>query len=263
VTRITQEVSDTLCKAITGANNQRRELYSNSDETILAYKRKLVINGIVPNLDYPDLQDRIILYDKKHISENERLTEEAFEVEFEKLLKFVLGNIFSVLSQAIGLYDTVKTQIRPRTRLADFEVWGEAISRALGYGDNSFLTRYYEKQGENAISAQDAHPIIMVIEHLVKDRPEYENSALGCLNDLASIAREIGIDVNSQYVRFPKAPNQVARELIMVTPLLQKLGISVSVSNYTKNDSKFTKHSTVITIRKTIEKTTSLDSLLH
>ena len=261
VTRITQEVSDTLCRAITGANNQRRELYTNLDEVILAYKRKLVINGIVPNLDYPDLQDRIILYDKKHITENDRLTDEEFTIEFEKLLGFVLGNIFETLKQAINLYDTVKSQIRPKTRLADFEIWGESISRALGYESNSFLTRYYEKLGENAISAQDSHPIVTVIEHMLKDKAEYENSALGCLNDCRETANQIGIDVKSPYVKFPKAPNQISKELTIVAPVLQKLGINLEIGNYTKSDCKYTKNSTVITIRKTIEKSASPTSL--
>lgn len=89
-----------------------------------------------------------------------------------------------------------------------------------------------------------------LIENLLKDRTEYEETAARCFKTLTDKAREIGIDIESRYVRFPKAANQLTKELITISPVLKKLGIVVRTSNYTKNDGKYTKNSSIVTITK-------------
>lgn len=160
VTKITQEVSDILCRAITGSSNVRRELYTNMEETILSFTRKVVLNGIVPTLDYPDLQERIISYNRKSLGKDERLTEEEFEKKLGEILPYVLGQMFQAIQRAMKIYNEMKKEIRPKTRLADFEIWGEAISRALGYKPNSFVQRYSEKITSGSVGIKDSYPIV-------------------------------------------------------------------------------------------------------
>jgi hypothetical protein len=251
VTRVSQETSDILCRAVTGACNSKRELYTNSEETILNMKGKVVLNGIVPSLEYPDLQDRIISYERTPLEENERLTDQDFQDRFAKLLPYVIGQIFTVLQKAIANYPTVKQAIKPKTRLADFEVWGESISRALEYEPHTFIEKYCAKRASRFVSNKDTYPIILAIESLMKDRLEYEDTATRCLKILAQKADEHGIERQSKYVKFPRAPNQLVRELTIVSPILKSLGIKVETSNYTKNDGKYTKNSKIVRIAKT------------
>lgn len=250
VTKITQETSDILCRAITGGNNSKRELYTNSEETILCFMRKIILNGIVPSLDYPDLQDRILSYNRIQLGENQRLTEEEFENKFSSLLPLVLGNIFKSIQNAMQLYGTVKQQIRPKTRLADFEIWGESISRALGYENDSFVSKYVEKQREMAFEAKESHPVVAAIEDLMKDKKEYEDTAGRLFNTLKNKTSELGIDTTSNFVRFPKAPNQLTTELKTLIPILKKIGIGVNIRPYTKNDGKYIKNTRIVTIQK-------------
>ena len=51
----------------------------------------------------------------------------------------ILGYIFDVLSQTLKIYEYIKDNVRPTHRLADFLIWGEAISRALGNTPGEFM----------------------------------------------------------------------------------------------------------------------------
>ncbi|MGB6463231.1 MAG: bifunctional DNA primase/polymerase [Nitrosotalea sp.] len=250
VTKITQEVSDILCRAITGSGNQKRALYSNSDEAILNFRSKLVLNGIVLNPDFPDLLDRIITYERIPLGENDRLMEQEFQEKFRALLPPVLGQIFTLIQKSLSTHHAVKQEIRPKTRLADFEVWGESIARAMNQGPNVFLNKLYEKQKSNSISIRDTYPIVQAIELLMENKDNYMDSAQKCFNDLRRMACNLEIEPNNKFVKFPKSANRLVPELTMVEPILKKLGYGVSIETYTRNDKKFTKNSKVVTIEK-------------
>jgi hypothetical protein len=250
VTKVSQEMSDVLCRAITGSGNVKRELYTNSEETILNFRRKIILNGIVPSVDYPDLQDRMISYDRIPLQNNQRLTDKEFQERFNRLLPSAIGQIFKIIQKSLIHHEEVKQDVKPKTRLADFEIWGESISREFGYEPNSFLEKFYEKQKQTSIESIDSQPLVAAIEGLLDNRLEYENTIANCFKILVSRAQELGIDTKSQYVKFPKAPNQLSKQLTILKPTLRKLGINIETSHYTKNDGKYTKNSRIVTFRK-------------
>jgi len=250
VTKVSQEMSDVLCRAITGSGNVKRELYTNSEETILNFRRKIILNGIVPSVDYPDLQDRMISYDRISLQDNQRLTDKEFQERFNRLLPLALGQIFKIIQQILVHHGEVKQDVKPKTRLADFEIWGETISRELGYESNSFLEKFYDKQKQSSIESIDSQPLVAAIEGLLDNRLEYESTIANCFKILVSRAQELGIDTKSQYVRFPKAPNQLSKQLTILKPTLKKLGIDIETYHYAKNDGKYTKNSSMVIFRK-------------
>ena len=263
VTKVSQEMSDTLCRAITGSGNLKRELYTNAEETILNFRRKIILNGIVPSVEYPDLQDRIISYVRQPLKDNERLTDQEFQQKFNQLLPSALGQIFTLIQKALKQYDSVKQEVNPKTRLADFELWGEAISREIGYEKNSFLQVFYANQEQSSIESIDSQPLVTAIHEILENKIEYEDTMTNCFNLLKSKAMDLGMDITSRYVKFPKAPNQLSRHLIIIKPILKKLGIDIKKSHYTKNDGEYTKNSSIIKFTKLgKEPSLSLPSLL-
>jgi len=70
-----------------------------------------------------------------------RKTEEEILKEFNALRPKLLSFIFDILSKAIAMNPYIN--INKLSRMADFAIWGEAISRALGYKENEFLKTYY------------------------------------------------------------------------------------------------------------------------
>jgi hypothetical protein len=50
--------------------------------------------------------------------------------------------------------------------MADFALWGEAISQAMGYKPLVFLNAYYENIGRQNIEAIEANPLGQAIAKL-------------------------------------------------------------------------------------------------
>jgi len=157
VSYIDSKTSNVLCRAITGSSNPKRKLYTDGDEVIHNFRSKIVLNGIIPTLEYPDLQSRLIIYDRETIDETNRITEKEFNEKFNKLLPYVLAQIFITLQKALSLYPELKDEIKPKTRMSDFELWGEIISRCLGHKHNQFLKSYNDKLNQAHISAKDSY----------------------------------------------------------------------------------------------------------
>ena len=251
VSYIDSKISDVLCRAITGSNNQRRKLYTDDDEAIHSFRSKIVLNGIIPTLDYPDLQTRLISYERDTIDESNLLTEKEFQKKLDDLLPDILGQIFITLAKASEKYPKLKDTIKPKTRMSDFEVWGEIISRCLGNPSNKFLDEYYEKIVQGNISAQESYPIIEAIQILMKSKKIYQDSALNFYNDVSQIAeQELRINLKDRYLRFPKNANQVTKHLKVVKLLLKTSGFGVVTFHWTKEDPIFTKNASIVKISK-------------
>jgi len=248
VSKIDNEISDVFCRAITGSSNAKRELYKNLDEIILTFRRKMIINGVVPNLDNTDLQQRIISYDREIKG---FLTDADFQSKFIDIKKRVLGMIFKALQDVLTKIN--EFEFTPKTRMADFEKWGELISQSLGYDVDSFGKKYLEKLQDGAISSKDGHPIISIIEEIMTNKTEYENTMSQLFNEIRQKAYTNGINTNSKYIRFPKISNQLSKELIVVSPVLEKLGYTVKQWNSTSGE-KYGKNVKVVRVEKIEEK---------
>lgn len=262
VSYIDSKTSDVLCRAITGSSNPKRKLYTDDDEVIHNFRSKIVLNGIIPTLEYPDLQSRLIIYDRETIDETNRITEKEFNEKFNKLLPYILGQIFLTLQKALALYPKLKNEIKPKTRMSDFELWGEIISRCLGHKDNKFLKSYHDKLNQAHISAKDSYPIIESMQFFMRDKKTCLDSASNIYAKLSEIAQEeLKINLKERFVKFPKNANQITKHLKLVQPYLKSAGLIVESFHWTKQNPIFTKNSSVIKIIKIDEQTELSDNL--
>jgi len=262
VSYIDSKISDVTCRAITGSNNERRKLYTDNDEAIFSFRSKIVLNGIIPTLDYPDLQTRLISYERDTIDESNLITEKEFQERLNDILPNVLGIIFKTLAKALKKYPELKDKIKPKTRMADFEIWGEIISRCLGNMPNKFLKEYYTKVSQRNLSNQENYPIIEAIQILMKNKKFHEDSALNIFTELSIIAEEkLMINLKDRFMKFPKHYNMITKHLKVVKPLLKTAGFEVINYHWTKQDPKFDKNTSVIRISK-IESQKTLGEIL-
>ena len=190
--------SNILCRSITGSSNPKRKLYSDSDEVMMSFRRKIVLNGINPSLDFPDLQTRILMYGREEMTKKNRKSEKQYWKEFEELLPKVLGRIFIVLCKTMRKFDIVSSKMELNSRMADFEVWGEVISQVLGNKKNEFATLLQEKQTEGMIEMADQYPIVECITKLMKDFTVLEDTATNLFKKLSGMAVEDGIDIKNK-----------------------------------------------------------------
>ena len=253
------DISDILCRAITGEGQSKRALYTNSDEIIYSYRRKIILNGISPALEHTDLRDRCIIYETEPLAQHERITEEEYRKRFDDLVPHVLGQIFQTLSKALNYYDTVKEELKNLPRMADFTIFGECISRALGVDPFVFTTNYQEYIDFNAVDVLESYPIIQLIEEMMQNTNEYENNVSSFYREIKGRADSNDIDIQSKYINFPKAPNKVRSHIARLTPNLRSLGFSIQITSYNKRDGKHARGTHIIHIQK-IDERNALDS---
>ena len=74
VSKISDEMSDMLCRVITGKTSQQRKLFTAADDVIFTFKRILAINGINNAVHRPDLIDRALLLKLLRISDEKQRT---------------------------------------------------------------------------------------------------------------------------------------------------------------------------------------------
>lgn len=250
VSTVDQAMSDKLCMSITGGSSAGRKLYTNSEESLVNYRNKITINGIVPKLEYPDLQTRILRYPRKDLDSVPFITDKKFEEIFQKLLPSLLGQIFKALQKAMKIYSRVSKEINPLTRMADFEVWGEAIIQSLGYEKNTFQQSYMRKLEEDVLNAKDYHIVAQIIDEMMQEREKIEETISTLHTRIKMVAVDQGIPINSKFVYFPLIPNQLSRELKVITPLLKRLGYRIETYIYHNRDKKFPRNSSIVKITK-------------
>lgn len=247
VSYISEEVSDTLCKAITGASYPKRTLYRDTDESILKYQRKIVLNGITANIDRADLAERTIQYFTEKVPENQRLTSKEVMEKFKELLPRLLGQIFKTLQKAIKLYMTVKNELIELPRMADFMIWGETISRALDNKEKQFVKLYKEALEKGSELLNENSPIIQFLEELLGKENTMDMQALHFHSKFKQYAISNHFETDGR--NFPKSSTKIRGYFRRVKPILDHENYRIEMERNT-SDTRFTKGSTIVKIRK-------------
>ena len=217
ITRLGDDTSDVLCRAVTGEGFSKRVLFSDDDDMLYKYRRCLGLNGINIPAQKSDLLDRSILLELERIPKSLRRDEERLYQDFDADKQEIVGGIFDVLVKAMIIVPSVKPVELPR--MADYAIWGEAISQAIGYDNGSFLDVYNKNLSRQNAAALEAHIIGAPLLNLLDDRREvkspdtivWEGTATELLEELETRAQRLRI--NTREAAWPKAPNALTRSL--------------------------------------------------
>ncbi len=125
------------------------------------------MNGVNLVADKPDLLDRAILLRMERISKEKRKTEDKVWRDFNEVKGEILGGIFDILTKAAAIKPHIQLDELPR--MADFMVWGCAISEALGVGMDAFKAAYIANIQSQNKEALEASPIGDVLMKFVED----------------------------------------------------------------------------------------------
>lgn len=257
---------------------------ADDEDIVYEYKRCLGFNGINISLTEPDALDRSIIIELDRISKENRRQESEIIAEFLKLRPKLLACIFDILAKALQIKPTIKLNDLPR--MADFALWGEAISQAMSLKPFDFINAYYENIGRQNIEAIEAHPLGQAIakfcdeefgidnddeygakeEQVGKERNhEWESTGSELIEKLREVANKHKIDTQQRL--WPKAVNSLTHRLNTIrSNLLEGLGIEVAIRKATTKEDiqKYGRNITVVKIRKTsLTSLTSLTSQNH
>jgi len=205
-------VFNKLCRVNTGEASQERELYKNKEQVLYEYQRTAIITSIAPvGTDHPDFVQRTVYVGLRYIPDGERKDEKQLAAEFASMRGQVLGFIFTTLSKALAIKSNVHLERLPR--MADYAIWGETLSRALGEKDGKFIAAYRGSIKSGVEEALNADPLALAIMQLFAEpgRLHFIAPADDLYKKLVEVAKEKSIDTTGK--RWPGAANALSRRM--------------------------------------------------
>lgn len=151
------DFNEWLCRLSTGAGLIRRKLYSDEEEVVLKAARPVILNGIVPLVQRPDLLERTIVVELPRIEPSRRMPERAFERELARIAPGVLGALLDAVVVALQRIDSVEVPLLPR--MADFTLWVEAAAPSLGWKGGEFVTTYKANTATKEVQSLEADEV--------------------------------------------------------------------------------------------------------
>jgi len=256
-----QEVSDNLCRAITGHTHIKRELYQDSKEVILSIQTRIILNGMSPNIEFPDLMQRSIFYKTQYIPKEDRLTEEEFDKKLNSLIPSLLNQIFNTLSNTLLIFSNVKPEIKTKERMADFTVFGECISRSLGFDNFTFTEVYKQNLDSNSLGTSESWPIIDVVLEIFKNKKlPFEILIDEMYQESIIIADRKDIERKARFSKFPKTTSSLSNQLTRFEEFFRNSGYLISIYRYDARDNKFKRGKSVLKVSSSAPIQSKLES---
>ena len=247
VSWISPAQSDTLCVAVTGGGQSKRKLYTDNEESNVNYQRKIIGNGITLTPESGDLVRRSISYHTDRIPDTDRRTVESVLSWFKAIQAELLGEIFTILGNAMKILSEVREDTPAIPDMADFAIWGESISRAMGEDNGKFIEEYKRKLETNSEILNESNPAVLFFTEALGDCPELELPMSMWFTKLESYAEVNGIDKKSR--NYPKTSNKIRGWLERSKPILFKVGLEVEIYQ-SIGDNKFKKNNTILKVKR-------------
>ncbi len=225
VSYLSQQQSDFLCRASTGAALAIRQLYTDDEMQIFRTKCCVGLSGIHLVANAPDLQDRVITIELERINPQERAEESGLYQKFEEVRPRLVGAVLNALAKAIAIKPLLNLEHLPR--MADWAVWGYAVAEALGVGGDVFLQTYSENTGKINEKLLETNPVASAILAFMEEREEFigkPSELLDALNEIAETEK-----INTKAKSWPKSANVITRRLREIKSNLEDAGIIVEI----------------------------------
>jgi hypothetical protein len=237
-------LSDALCRAITGSASSKRELYSDDDDILYRFVRCIGFNGINLAATKADLLDRGIIIELQRIQKkNVRDFNGDILPEFKELLPQLLAYIFDILVQVLKLESNGGIRLEAKSRMADFEIHAEMISRCIGNKVNAFVEAYEANKQLGSGEVLEGSPVAKAVIDLMESRDRWEGSTAELLSELESVAAKLKINTQKEKL-WPKGTNVITRRINAIKTNLMDVGIQVSSRQHP------TKRTAIIMIEK-------------
>ncbi|MEZ9275520.1 ATP-binding protein [Vibrio sp. 10N.286.54.B2] len=126
---LTKEQSDILCTAATNGSTAKRELYTDTQLTVLQLHSPLILNGIHDYIKESDLASRCVHIKLKPMPEGERRTEQELKKELDALKPNLFGALLTLSSKVLAELPNAK--VTCPARMMDFAQWLSALEVVL------------------------------------------------------------------------------------------------------------------------------------
>jgi hypothetical protein len=213
-------LSDAICRAVTGDGLLRRQLYTDSDVSVLAFQRVVAMTSIDPGRLAGDLADRLLVVELERIAADDRQADRAITAHWRDRHPEVLAGLLNFTTKVLRQLPTVRRNQLPR--MADY---GRVLLAADQILATDGYTRYTEQAGQVAEQVADADSVALAIRERITS--PFRGTASQLLGKLA--AEHPPRD-------WPTTPQGMGGRLARAAPVLRALGWTVEPPDRTRRD---------------------------
>lgn len=221
ISGISNDTSDLLCRAVSGWALSKRMLYTDSEDIIYKFKKCICLNGINLEANQPDLLQRSIIVELEPINLEARIPESTLWANFEQDRPAILWALFTVLSKAMAIYESLNDADYSFHRLADYNKWWEAICQALGYEKGKFTDLITANMKMHDDVATDSNVVASALREFMGWRSSWEWTAQDLRDHLYNISSSKGV-----WKYIPTTPQSFMKTLNRYKVNLENLGIT-------------------------------------
>jgi hypothetical protein len=221
ITSVPEWFSNGLCGLSTGTGFTIRAGNTDDEEIIFAAERPVVLTGIGDFVNRDDLADRSLFLHLPPILKTGRRTEKAFWADFHRDYPEILGGLLDAVVAGMRMLPDV--HLKELSRMADAELWGEAVARGLGWAPGTFSIALGSNRAAASESALEESPVAVTLVELIGERGGFLGKVQDLLHALSAMTR-----FNKNRTDWPKTPRALSCKLRALAPQLRSIGIDVS-----------------------------------
>ena len=134
----------------------------------------------------------------------------------------LLGFIFDTIVKVLELKSKGGIKLKSMSRMADFEIACETISRCLGYNEGKFIKAYDENKALGTSHILEGSSVARAIISMLEAKDTWSGTATILLSELEEEAVKLKIDIKRDK-SWPKAAHILSRRLNEIKANLEEL----------------------------------------
>ena len=222
---LTPAQADALCRCSTSATATTRKFHTNGQEFTHSLHGALVLNGIHPFIDQPDLAQRCLTLTQRRLDPADRTTESQLRADFQRDLPVIFRGVLDLIAAVFKHLPRVTPKYPER--MLEFVLWLAALERARGLPEGELQRAYRENlTGAMRDSLQDDPLAEAVIEFA---GPYSDKAWSGTPTDLLL---KLGLIAGPQTIitsAWPQNEISLSLRLKKLQPQLSGAGVEVKV----------------------------------
>jgi hypothetical protein len=204
VSKLSDQMSDSLCRLATGGGLRLRKLFKDTDEVYFRGARPICLEGISNVISRGDPQSRSIIFQLEGLRRYKTLKE--LDREFERHRPRILAALLDMMVRGLGRLPA--TRLISSSRLPDFEHW------CVACGVPEFEAAYAANRAAAIQVMLNFDPVGRAVWTLAETKKKW----VGVMSDLLDIVGPAaGI----------KSPKKLSDELRRLIPALETVGVDV------------------------------------
>ncbi len=215
ISSIPEWLADSLCRAVTGDGLVRRKLYSDSELSVLSFRRWVLLTSIDPGALRGDVADRLLRVELERIPSRRRRLDAELTEAWQRAHLFALGAVLDLAVQVLQVLPDVSLSDLPR--MADFARVLAAVDLVLG---TDGLATYKRQAAELAGDVIDSDPVAAGVRTFMENISTEDKTWTGTAGELLA-----KLTPEHPSREWPSTPRGLTARLTRVAPALRSVGV--------------------------------------